>query len=283
MKKLIALFTVFSIMAFGMTSMSWAAKTDKGAKEETKVEEQAPADTNATATAATPKDNASQISSSETDKKTGPTQNLHTTLKNKFADGGPLWMTCVLISLIFGIAFSIERIFYLNLSDINSNKLLNKLDAALAEGGIAKAKDVCKDVKGPIATVFLQGLAHYDEGIESVEKAVVAHGAVAVGKMEKNLTWIGLFMAWGPSLGFMGTVLGMVQAFDDIEKAGDISPKVVASGMKVALLTTVFGLITAIILQLFYNYILARIEAIVNHMEAATIEFMDMMNKYSKK
>ena len=192
-------------------------------------------------------------------------------------------MTCVLISLIFGIAFSIERIFYLNLSDINSNKLLNKLDAALAEGGIAKAKDVCKDVKGPIATVFLQGLAHYDEGIESVEKAVVAHGAVAVGKMEKNLTWIGLFMAWGPSLGFMGTVLGMVQAFDDIEKAGDISPKVVASGMKVALLTTVFGLITAIILQLFYNYILARIEAIVNLMEAATIEFMDMMNKYSKK
>jgi biopolymer transport protein ExbB len=281
MKKLIALFTVFSIMAFGMTSMSWAAKTDKGAKE-TKVEAQAEegvsqaADSNAQA-------GPTQTALSQENDPTSADEGLHTTLKNKFADGGPLWMTCVLISLIMGIAFSIERIFYLNLSDVNANKLLAKLDTALAEGGIAKAKDVCKEVRGPIATVFLHGLSHYDEGIESVEKAVIAHGGVAAGKMEKNLTWIGLFMAWGPSLGFMGTVLGMVQAFDDIEKQGDISPTVVAGGMKVALLTTVFGLITAIILQLFYNYILSRIDAIVNNMESATIEFMDMMSKYSKK
>lgn len=282
MKKLIALFTVFSIMAFGMTSMSWAQKanTTKGAKEETKVEEQAPA-------AETPAETTAEVKQVENpsieDNSTAAGTSLHSTLKTKFAEGGPLWMTCVLISLLLGIAFSIERIFYLNLSNVNASKLLAKLDAALNEGGVAKAKDVCKDVRGPVATVFLQGLSHYDEGMESVEKAVVAHGGVAVGKLEKNLTWIGLFMAWGPSLGFMGTVLGMVQAFDDIEKQGDISPTVVAGGMKVALLTTVFGLITAIILQLFYNYILSRIDAIVNNMETATIEFMDMMTKYNKK
>lgn len=281
MKKLIALFTVFSIMAFGMTTMSWAQKTTKGAKEETKVEEQV---TEAPETEAAPVQEVKQVENpSIEDNSTAAGTSLHSTLKTKFAEGGPLWMTCVLISLLLGIAFSIERIFYLNLSNVNASKLLAKLDAALNEGGVAKAKDVCKDVKGPVATVFLQGLSHYDEGMESVEKAVVAHGGVAVGKLEKNLTWIGLFMAWGPSLGFMGTVLGMVQAFDDIEKQGDISPTVVAGGMKVALLTTVFGLITAIILQLFYNYILSRIDAIVNNMEKATIEFMDMMTKYNNK
>lgn len=281
MKKLIALFTVFSIMAFGMTSMSWAAKTTKGAKEETKVEEQV---TEAPETEAAPAPEVKQVENpSIEDNSTAAGTSLHSTLKTKFAEGGPLWMTCVLISLLLGIAFSIERIFYLNLSNVNSSKLLAKLDAALNEGGVEKAKDVCKDVRGPVATVFLQGLSHYDEGMESVEKAVVAHGGVAVGKLEKNLTWIGLFMAWGPSLGFMGTVLGMVQAFDDIEKQGDISPTVVAGGMKVALLTTVFGLITAIILQLFYNYILSRIDAIVNNMEKATIEFMDMMTKFNNK
>lgn len=281
MKKLIALFTVFSIMAFGMTTMSWGQKTTKGAKEETKVEEQV---TEAPETEAAPVQEVKQVENpSIEDNSTAAGTSLHSTLKTKFAEGGPLWMTCVLISLLLGIAFSIERIFYLNLSNVNASKLLAKLDAALNEGGVAKAKDVCKDVRGPVATVFLQGLSHYDEGMESVEKAVVAHGGVAVGKLEKNLTWIGLFMAWGPSLGFMGTVLGMVQAFDDIEKQGDISPTVVAGGMKVALLTTVFGLITAIILQLFYNYILSRIDAIVNNMEKATIEFMDMMTKYNNK
>ena len=194
MKKLIALFTVFSIMAFGMTSMSWAQKanTTKGAKEETKVEEQAPAEE-------TPAETTAEVKQVENpsieDNSTAAGTSLHSTLKTKFAEGGPLWMTCVLISLLLGIAFSIERIFYLNLSNVNASKLLAKLDAALNEGGVAKAKDVCKDVRGPVATVFLQGLSHYDEGMESVEKAVVAHGGVAVGKLEKNLTWIGLFMA----------------------------------------------------------------------------------------
>lgn len=283
MKKLIALFTVFSIMAFGMTTMSWAAKTaDKGAKEETKVEEQAPEAENAEATA--PAQEVAQVENpSVDDNSTTADSGLHSTLKTKFAEGGPLWMTMVLIALIIGLAFAIERIFYLNLSSVNTNKLLAKIENALNEGGIEKAKDVCRDVKGPLAGVFVQGLNRYDEGLESVEKSIVSYGGVEMGKLEKNMSWVGLCMALGPSLGFMGTVVGMVQAFDDIEKQGDISPTVVAGGMKVALLTTIFGLITAIILQIFYNYIISKIDSIVNDMESATIEFMDILIKYKNK
>lgn len=284
MKKLIALFAVFSIMAFGMTSMSWAAKADgaeKKATEETTTTE-APA---ATETAAAPQgenDHQAQINTAN-DNKTSADKNLHTVLKEKFADGGPGWMATVLICLIIGIAFAIERIFYLNLASVNSKKLIEKVDKALEEGGVEKAKDVCRNERGPLAGVFCQGLERYEEGLDSVEKSIVSYGGVEMGKLEKNLSWIGLCMALGPMLGFMGTVVGMVQAFDDIEKQGDISPTIVAGGMKVALLTTVFGLITAIILQIFYNYILSKIDAIVNDMERATIEFMDIMIKNKNK
>ena len=279
MKKLIALFTVFTIMAFFMTTTSYAEPAN-GANDET----------NATETAAvsdsTDTQNNGEVaemqSKGEEDTKTSADTSLDTTLKTKFHEGGPLFMALVLACLLLGLAFSVERIFYLNLSNINTSKLLAKIDAAMAEGGISKAKDVCKGTTGPVAEVFLQGLAHYDDGIESVEKAVVGQGGVAVGRLERNLPWIGLGMALGPSLGFMGTVLGMVQAFDDIEKQGDISPTVVAGGMKVALLTTVLGLITAVILQIFYNYILTRIESVVNNMEKATIEFMDIIARYKK-
>lgn len=281
MKKLIALFTVFSIMAFSMTTMSWAQKanTTNGAKETTQVDEQTPAAEETPAKAET-----KQIENkSGEDNATAPNKSIVTTLKDKFFQGGPLFMALVLACLLLGLAFSVERIFFLNLSNINTNKLMMKLDAALAEGGIAKAKDVCKEARGPVAEIFQQGLEHYDEGIESMEKTAIAQGSVACHKLERNLPWIGLGMALGPSLGFMGTVLGMVQAFDDIEKQGDISPTVVAGGMKVALLTTVLGLITAVILQIFYNYILTRIESVVTSMEMATIDFVDMMAKYSKK
>ncbi len=278
MKKLIALFTVFSIMAFFMTSKSYAEPT-QGAKDEAQVEEQGPA----AEETATQGDTKQIENTSGEDNATAPNKSIVTTLKDKFFQGGPLFMALVLACLLLGLAFSVERIFFLNLSNINTNKLLMKLDAALAEGGVAKAKDVCKGVRGPVAEIFHQGLDHYDEGIESMEKAVVAQGSVACHKLERNLPWIGLGMALGPSLGFMGTVLGMVQAFDDIEKQGDISPTVVAGGMKVALLTTVLGLITAVILQIFYNYILTRIESVVTTMEMATIDFIDLMAKYNKK
>ena len=181
--------------------------------------------------------------------------------------------------LILGLAFVIERIFYLNLSSVNSKKLLDKIENTINTKGIAAAKDLCRDTKGPLAAVFYQGLDRYDEGLESVEKSLTSYGAVQMAKLENNMTWISLFIALAPSLGFLGTVIGMVQAFDDIERAGDISPTIVAGGMKVALLTTVFGLITAMILQVFYNYLLTRIDAIVNDMEDATISFMDILVK----
>ena len=165
------------------------------------------------------------------------------------------------------------------MATVNSKKLLSKVEEAIQTGGIEKAKELCRNTKGPLASVFYQGLDRYNEGMDSVEKAVVSYGGVQMSKLETNLSWIGLFMALGPSLGFMGTVVGMVQAFDDIETAGDISPTIVAGGMKVALLTTVFGLVTAIILQVFYNYLLSKIDAIVNDMEDATISFMDILLK----
>lgn len=275
MKKLIALFAVFTILACGITNVTFAQKNTKvDAKQAT--EEVATAAEDSIAPAA--QTESSAIIKAE-DKSTSVEKSLHYVLKDKFADGGPLWMSLVLVCLVLGLAFAIERIFYLNLASANSQKLLSKVEEALKNGGVEKAKEVCKNTQGPLAGVFYQGLDRYDEGLESVEKSLVSYGGVEMGKLETNLSWISLCMALGPMLGFAGTVIGMVQAFDDIEKAGDISPTVVAGGMKVALLTTVFGLFTAIILQIFYNYILSKIDGIVNDMENATIEFMDILIK----
>lgn len=294
MKKLIALFTVFGILALGMSNVVFAQKETKTDKAKTEVKkDNAKADTKDAAkevtdeTAEQPEVAEKTVEKAapvvpvvtEEDKNSTVEKGLHYVLKDKFADGGPLWMAPVLICLIFGLAFVIERIFYLNLSSVNSKKLLAKVEEALKSGGIENAKDVCRGTRGPLAGVFYQGLDRYEEGLDSVEKSLVSYGGVEMGKLETNLSWIGLFMALGPMLGFLGTVVGMVQAFDDIEKKGDISPTIVAGGMKVALLTTVFGLITAILLQVFYNYILSKIDGIVNDMENATIEFMDILIK----
>jgi biopolymer transport protein ExbB len=264
MKKLIALFAVAGFLTFGMTQNSFA-QNNQVADDPAQIEQ---ADEAAVEQAATIEDSDDQIQ-----------QSLHYVLKNKFIEGGAIWMTPILLCMIFGLAFVIERIFYLNLATVNTQKLLSKVDEALKSGGIEKAKQVCSDTKGPLAGIFYQGLDRSGEGLESVEKAVVAYGGVEMGKLESNLSWISLCLALAPMLGFLGTVVGMVFAFDDIERAGDISPTIVAGGMKVALLTTVFGLITAIILQFFYNYILSKIDAIVGDMEDATISFMDIMIK----
>ena len=270
MKKLIALLTVFGFLTFGIANTAFAQKDQKSA--EPAATEQA-AEEVAEAPAAT-----AQAELSE-DPDDSINQGLHYTLKDKFIQGGAVWMTPVLICLILGLAFVIERIFYLNLSSVNSKKLLDKIENTINTKGIAAAKDLCRDTKGPLAAVFYQGLDRYDEGLESVEKSLTSYGAVQMAKLENNMTWISLFIALAPSLGFLGTVIGMVQAFDDIERAGDISPTIVAGGMKVALLTTVFGLISAMILQVFYNYLLTKVDSIVNDMEDATISFMDILVK----
>ena len=198
-------------------------------------------------------------------------------LKKRFIEGGPGFMGIVLICLILGLAISIERIIYLNLATTNSQKLTVGVEEALSSGGVEAAKELCRNTKGPVASIFYQGLDRVNEGVESAEKAVVAYGGVQMGQLEKNVSWISLFIALAPMLGFMGTVIGMIQAFDKIEAAGDMQPSLVAGGIKVALLTTVFGLIVAIILQVFYNYIVAKIDSIVNDMEDASINLIDIL------
>jgi biopolymer transport protein ExbB len=186
------------------------------------------------------------------------------------------------LCLILGLAIAIERIIYLNLSTTNTSKLIEDVESALSSGGVEAAKEVCRDTKGPIASIFYQGLDRSSEDLDAAEKAVVAYGGVQMGQLEKNVSWISLFIALAPMLGFMGTVIGMIQAFDKIEAAGDMQPSLVAGGIKVALLTTVFGLIVAIILQIFYNYIIAKIDSIVNNMEDASISLMDILVKNKK-
>ncbi len=200
-------------------------------------------------------------------------------LKQKYIEGDPLWMTPVLICLIIGLSMSIERIVYLNLSTINTQKFLDEVETALKNGGVEAAKDVCRNTRGPIASIFYQGLDRADEGIEMVEKSVVSYGGVQMGLLEKGLSWLSLFIALAPMLGFLGTVIGMIFAFDQIVSEGQVSPTTVAGGIKVSLLTTVFGLIAAIILQIFYNYIVSKVDGIVNEMEDASISLVDMMIK----
>lgn len=206
--------------------------------------------------------------------------NFTGTLKQKFIEGDPFWMSFVLICLVIGMALCIERIVYLNLASINTNKFLEDVEAALAKGGVNEAKELCRNTRGPIASIFYQGLDRADEGIEMVEKSVVSYGGVQMGQLEKGVSWISLFIALAPMLGFMGTVIGMIFAFDKIVEDGQVSPTTVAAGIKVALLTTVFGLIAAIFLQIFYNYIVSKIEGLVNEMENASISLVDMMLKY---
>lgn len=207
---------------------------------------------------------------------------FHQELKKRFIEGGPGFMGVVLLCLILGLAIAIERIIYLNLSTTNTKKLVQNVEDALQSGGIEAAKEVCRNTKGPVASIYYQGLDRADEDLEAAEKAVISYGGVQMGQLEKNVSWISLFIALAPMLGFMGTVIGMIQAFDKIEAAGDMQPSLVAGGIKVALLTTVFGLIVAIILQVFYNYIIAKIDSIVNDMEDASITLMDMLVRYKR-
>ena len=203
--------------------------------------------------------------------------NFHQELKKRFIEGGPGFMGIVLLCLILGLAIAIERIIYLNLSTSDSKKLTAEVESAMKNGGVNAAKQVCRNTPGPVASIFYQGLDRADESLESAEKAIISYGGVQMGLLEKNVSWISLFIALAPMLGFMGTVIGMIQAFDKIEAAGDMQPSLVAGGIKVALLTTVFGLIVAIILQIFYNYIIAKIDNIVNDMEDASISLMDIL------
>ena len=204
-------------------------------------------------------------------------QSFHEVVKEKFIEGGVLFMTPVLICLILGLGIAIERILSLNIATTNTKKLLKNVEDSLNSGGVPAATDATRSTRGPVASIFTQGLLRHNEGIDMVEKSIVSYGSVEMGKLEKGLIWISLFIALAPMLGFMGTVIGMIDAFDAIAAAGDVSPSLVAGGIKVALITTVSGLIVAILLQIFYNYCVAKMDSIINSMEDASIAFVDLL------
>lgn len=266
MKKLFAFVAVIGMLMIGASSYVQAQDEAAAQPDTTVVEEAAPAVTEEAPAAPAAEE-----------------QSIHKVLKQKFIEGGPEFMATILLCLIFGLALAIERIIYLNLATTNTDKLLKKIEEALAQGGIDAAKEVCRNTRGPVASIFYQGLDRAHEGVDVVEKSVVSYGSVQMGQLESGLTWISLFIALAPMLGFMGTVIGMIVAFDTIEAVGDISPAVVAGGIKVALITTVFGLIVAIILQIFYNYLVSKIDKLVNTMEDASISLIDILMKYNLK
>jgi biopolymer transport protein ExbB len=268
MKKLIASFAIAGMMVFGLNSIVLAQETPEQPVEQTTEQQEVAQEEPATL----------EMQVAEEEPLT-----FHETIKEKFIEGGPEFMGIVLLTLIFGLAIAIERIIYLTLSSTNTKKLLANIDEALSSGGVEQAKEICRNTRGPVASIFYQGLLRYDSGVEEVEKSIVSYGSVITGRLESGVSWISLFIALAPMLGFMGTVIGMIQAFDAIAAAGDISPQIVATGIKVALLTTVFGLIVAIILQIFYNYIISKIDSLVNDMEDSSISFIDMINKFAKK
>ena len=276
MKKVITLMSIIGLLTF--TNLNGVMAQDNAAQAAEPATEQVDQQTADSAIAEAPVAEEPETVAAPVEE----TKSFHQVLKEKYIQGGAGWMTPVLLCLIFGMALVIERILYLNMATTNVQKLLEGIEGYVQKGDYNGAKELCRDTRGPVASIFYQGLDRVNEGLDNVEKAVTSYGGVQMARLENNMTWIALFIALAPSFGFLGTVVGMVQAFDDIEVAGDISPTVVAGGMKVALLTTIFGLIVAIILQIFYNYILTKIESLVAQMEDGSITFMDILVKNKK-
>ncbi len=270
MKKLIAFISIAALLSIGFSNFVYAQDTT--ANDTTTVVKQDSTAKDTTAVAAT------------TPAATTPQpKSFHQVLKDEFIQGGPTFMGVILLTFIFGLAIAIERILYLTLASINSKKLLKDVETALGNNDVEGAREVCRNTRGPVAAIFAEGLNRYDNGLEDVEKSIISYGSVVTGRLENGVSWISLFIALAPMLGFMGTVIGMIQAFNNIAVAGEISPAVVASGIKIALLTTVFGLIVAVVLQVFYNYIISKIDSLVSDMEDTSIAFIDIVAKHYKK
>jgi len=275
MKRVLAILAISGVIIFGITSII-------SAQEDSEIQETVLEDTDEITDDETEPSFVSQFleqtenSDDEEEEKVG----VHQILKIKFIEGGAGFMGCIALCLIFGLSLCIERIIYLSLASINTKKLLAEIENALDKNDVERAKEVCRNTRGPVASIIYQGLSRLGEGVDVVEKSVISYGSVQMGLLEKNITWISLFIAIAPMLGFLGTVIGMVIAFDNIQQAGDISPTIVAGGIKVALLTTVFGLIVAMILQLFFNFILTKIETLTSEMEDSSISLLDIVVKY---
>ena len=274
MKKIFAVVAMFGILSVGFTQ---AVVAQDAAAPQTETVDSAAVDSAAVDSAAVVEEPAEAAPVEE------ETVGMHKALKTKFIEGDASFMSLVAIALVLGLAFCIERIIYLSLAEVNTKKLMAAIEAALAKGDVEGAKDICRNTRGPVASICYQGLLRIDEGLDVVERSVVSYGGVQSAALEKNCSWVTLFIAMAPSLGFLGTVIGMVQAFDNIQKAGDISPTVVAGGMKVALITTIFGIVVALVLQIFYNFILSKIESLTTDMEDSSITLLDLIMKYNLK
>ena len=274
MKKIFAVVAMFGILSVGFTQ---AVVAQDAAAPQTETVDSAAVDSAAVDSAAVV-DEPAEVAPVEEE-----TVGMHKALKTKFIEGDASFMSLVAIALVLGLAFCIERIIYLSLAEVNTKKLMAAIEAALAKGDVEGAKEICRNTRGPVASICYQGLLRIDEGLDVVERSVVSYGGVQSAALEKNCSWVTLFIAMAPSLGFLGTVIGMVMAFDDIQKAGDISPTVVAGGMKVALITTIFGIIVALVLQIFYNFILSKIESLTTDMEDSSITLLDLIMKYNLK
>ncbi len=275
MKKLFALIAVFGMLMMGASVVAVAQENTNAATPEVE------ATTDSTQVAPVATEVPTPAVTEETSE--GGLGVMHYQVKTKFIEGGAGFMSSILLCLIFGLAIALERVIYLNLATTNSAKLLKSIEDALNAGGVDAAKELCRNTRGPLASIFYQGLDREAQGLDIVEKSIISYGSVQMGLLERGLSWIGLFIALAPMLGFLGTVIGMIVAFDNIQIAGDVSPTLVAGGIKIALITTVFGLIVAIILQLFYNTIVAKIDSITNTMEDASISFMDLLVKHNIK
>lgn len=276
MKKLFALLTLTGFIALGFSNVAMAQ--DEFQDNDTTATEAE--DTAAVMEEEDPVDDLPAPDQSEEDMAEEESASFHQVVKDRFIEGDWRFMSLVLICLILGLAISIEKIITLNLATTNTDKLLDRVEKALQEGGVDAAKEVTKSTRGPVASIFTQGLMRISEGIEMVEKSIISYGSVEMGRLERGLVWISLFISVAPMLGFMGTVIGMIVAFDSIAAAGDISPQIVANGIKIALLTTVAGLIVGVILQVFYNYLVSKIDGIVNEMENASISLVDLLVKH---
>ncbi len=280
MKKVFAFVAMMGLLSFGVCQ---TINAQEEAAAEAATEEIAQDDSTAVDSTAVEAAEEEVEETAVEKEETAEKQGLHKNLKIKFIEGNAGFMSLVAIALILGLALCVERIIFLSLSEINSKKLLEDIQAALENGDVEGAKTICRETRGPVASICYQGMMRIDEGLDVVERSVVSYGSVCASNLEKNLSWITLFIAMAPSLGFLGTVIGMVQAFDRIQEAGDISPTVVAGGMKVALITTIFGIITALILQVFYNYILSKVEALNTDMEDSSVSLLDIIMKYNLK
>ncbi len=278
MKKLFAIVAMLGVFAFGATQTVMAQEDAVAVADSAAVVDSAAVDTAAVEEATDEATEAAEAAAPIVEE-----ESFHKALKTKFIEGDAGFMSLVAIALVFGLAFCIERIIYLSLAEIDSKKLMADIEKLVNAGDIEGAKTLCRNTRGPIASICYQGLMRFNDGVEDVERSITAYGSVQASYLESGCSWITLFIAMAPSLGFLGTVIGMVMAFDDIQAAGDISPTIVAGGMKVALITTIFGIIVALILQVFYNYILSKIESITANMEEATISLLDMCMKYNLK